>query len=113
MADNINTGMRDCPDCGRRYFNWCTYCQAQKEIESVPQMMDRYGLSTDNLVAELASQISQNSFPALSLAFNLRGINVTKRVEFEGKVSLEGRIEQMTEEEIDNRIRELVQKEGQ
>ncbi len=110
QASPVQTGMKDCPNCGRKYFNWCTYCQAQKEIEDIPHMMDRYGLDTDNLVAELAVQIGQNSFPALNLAFNLRGINVTKRIEFEGKITAD-REGMLTEEELDARIEELLKKE--
>jgi hypothetical protein len=101
-------GMRNCPDCGRQYFNWCIYCQAQKEVETIPQTMEKFGLSIDTLILELANHIGQNSFPALDLAFKLRGINVSKRVEFEGKIGIEGRLERMSEEEINDRIKELV-----
>jgi hypothetical protein len=107
----VGLGMRVCSECGRQYFNWCIYCQSQKEIESIPQIMEKFGLSTDNLVLELAHQISQNSFPALNLAFNLKGINITKRVEFEGKIGIESKIERLSNEEIDARIIELTKKE--
>lgn len=110
MANNAACGLKVCPECGRMYFNWCIYCQSQKEVESIPQTMEKFGLSVDNLVLELANQISNNSFPALNLAFNLRGINVPRKVEFEGKLGIEGRIERMSEEEIDGKILELTKK---
>jgi hypothetical protein len=106
---SLQTGLKVCPHCGRNYFNWCTYCQSQQEIEDVPKVMEKFGLTTDNLVAELANHINNfNSFPALNLAFNLRGLNLSKRVEFEGKINLEGRLEKMSDEEIDKRIKELL-----
>lgn len=105
-------GLRVCPDCGRQYFNWCIYCQAQKEVESIPQTMEKFGLSVDNLVLELANQINANSFPALNLAFNLRGINVPKRIEFEGKLGVDSRVERMSDEEIEQQIRDIMVKEG-
>ena len=113
MAQSLlQTGLRDCPDCGRKYFNWCVYCMAQQEVESVPQLMEKWGLSTDNLIQELAYHVSQNSFPAVSLALSLRGIGVTKRVEFEGKLDITGRTAQLTDEEVDERIKELERKEA-
>jgi hypothetical protein len=70
-----------CHQCGGTFINFCVSCEKQRREEVVEELMEKYSLTLDNLIADLASQIKEGNFPALKLAIELRSMKPPQRTD--------------------------------
>lgn len=76
---------KTCTECGTKYQYLCVHCRQMIRQEGVEFLMDKYGLTDDRLIEELANHvIGKESGPALFKAINMKGMGSADKVEVGG-----------------------------
>lgn len=83
MAETYNTEDKFCEKCGSVYRNFCVECERRALPEEMALLMNKYGMTQDRLVKELATFIvgGECNLAALKIALGMRGMSAPQKVE--------------------------------
>ena len=69
-------------ECGRLYVNFCVHCARKYREELVEQLMDKYNLTVEDLIAKLSYLVNEeNMFSALQLALSMKDIRPASKTD--------------------------------
>lgn len=102
-----------CDRCGKPYLNFCVSCAKVNREEMVEELMDKFGLTVEELIRTLALEVTKEdvNFGALRLAIEMRSMKpATKTDVTSGGQPLA--IDQNVKDRLLNKISKVVKPES-